>query len=175
MPAIATAPQLITTTTIDSPVGPLAAGATDEGICLLEFAGPRSESQMAALAHHYGEIQSGEHRFLDRLRVELPEYFAGRRQEFDVPIVCRGTPFQEAVWGELLRIPFGETRSYIDIARAIESPKAFRAVGRANGQNRVAILIPCHRVVNAGGSLGGYGGGLDRKQLLLDLERRASA
>ncbi len=175
MPATASMPQRITTTTIDSPVGPLTAGATDEGICLLEFAGPRSASQVKALASQYGRVQSGEHHFLDQLRAELAEYFAGQRREFDVPIICRGTPFQEAVWGELLRIPFGQTRSYIDVARAIGSPNACRAVGRTNGQNRVAILIPCHRVVNAGGSLGGYGGGLDRKQLLLDLERRAAA
>jgi O-6-methylguanine DNA methyltransferase len=174
MTATMSLPNCITASTIDSPVGPLAAGASDEGICQLEFAGPRSEAQSDGLARLFrAEIVSGEHPFLDQLRAELADYFAGRLREFTVPIVCRGTPFQEAVWGELLRIPYGETRSYLDVARSVGSPKACRAVGRANGQNRIAIVIPCHRVVNAGGALGGYGGGLDRKQLLLDLERGA--
>jgi len=175
MPAIAAASQCITIKTLDSPVGPLTAGATDEGICLLEFAGPRSDLQTNALARFFrAEVAEGNHPYLDQLETELAAYFAGRLREFTVPLVLRGTPFQESVWGELLRIPYGETRSYADIARAVCTVKASRAVGRANGQNRIAIVIPCHRVVNTGGSLGGYGGGLDRKRLLLDLERRSN-
>jgi AraC family transcriptional regulator, regulatory protein of adaptative response / methylated-DNA-[protein]-cysteine methyltransferase len=163
----------ITTTTIDSPVGPLTAGATDDGICLLEFTGPRSESQIDSLASLLSaDIADGEHPILDRLQIELDEYFGCRRRQFTLPLVVRGTPFQEKVWDELLRIPFGKTASYLDVARAIGTPKGPRAVGRANGQNRIAIVIPCHRVINAGGAIGGYGGGLDRKRLLLDLERR---
>jgi O-6-methylguanine DNA methyltransferase len=163
----------ITTSVIDSPVGPLTAGATDEGICLLEFAGPRCDMQTDALLKVFdAEIELGEHRLLDQLAGELDEYFAGKRGAFQVPLVIRGTPFQEKVWRELLRVPYGETRSYLDIARRVCTAKACRAVGRANGQNRIAIVIPCHRVVNAGGALGGYGGGLERKRFLLDLERR---
>jgi O-6-methylguanine DNA methyltransferase len=152
------------------------AGATDDGICMLEFAGVRSEGQAEALARLFrAEVVSGEHRFLDQLQDELADYFAGRRREFTVPLAIRGTTFQEAVWRELLRIPYGETRSYADVARAVGTANACRAVGAANGQNRIAIVTPCHRVVNTGGSLGGYGGGLDRKQFLLDLERRGEA
>jgi AraC family transcriptional regulator of adaptative response/methylated-DNA-[protein]-cysteine methyltransferase len=159
------------TTTLDTPLGPLVAGASDEGICLLEFAGPRYDA--AALSRQFrAPVIPGNHPHLDRLRDELTDYFAGQLSEFGVPIVVRGTPFQESVWNELLRIPFGETRSYAEIARKIGAAKACRAVGHANGQNRVAILIPCHRVIASGGTLGGYGGGLDRKQFLLDLERR---
>jgi O-6-methylguanine DNA methyltransferase len=156
-------PQTVVTTTIASPIGPLIAGATDDGICLLEFGGPRSN----------GHGTPGRHRFLDQLRSELGDYFAGALSRFTVPLVVRGTPFQETVWQALLRIPFGKTRSYADVARTIGAAKASRAVGHANGQNRICILIPCHRVIASGGSLGGYGGGLDRKQFLLDLERRA--
>ena len=105
------------------------------------------------------------------LPAELADYFAGARTTFDVPIVYPGTAFQQAVWEQLLRIPYGETRSYEDIAVAVGRPSAQRAVGMANGKNRIAIVIPCHRVVNKGGRLGGYGGGLWRKQFLLDLER----
>jgi O-6-methylguanine DNA methyltransferase len=174
MSATVTLPETITTTTIDSPAGPLTAGATDHGICLLEFAGPRSKSQTDALGRMLdSEVAIGEHPLLDQLRSELADYFAGRLQQFTVPLVILGTPFQKRVWGELRRIPFGTTRSYLDIARAVGAPKGPRAVGRANGQNRIAIVIPCHRVVNHDGALGGYGGGLDRKKSLLDLERQS--
>ena len=117
----------------------------------------------------------GDSDVLRELRRELQEYFDGRRTEFSVPLALRGTPFEQTVWSELLRIPAGETRSYQETARAIQSPKASRAVGRANGLNRIAILIPCHRVVNQNGELGGYGGGLWRKRILLDLERKTLA
>src|SRR5207237_2748973 len=99
----------------------------------------------------------------------------GTRREFHVPVTYPGSPFQRAVWEQLLRIPYGETRSYEDVARALGTAAAQRAVGRANGQNRIAILIPCHRVVNKDGRLGGYGGGLWRKQFLLELEQRGGS
>jgi O-6-methylguanine DNA methyltransferase len=117
-------------------------------------------------------VAPGRHPHLGRLRAELADFFAGALSKFTVPIVVRGTPFQEQVWRELLRIPFGKTRSYADVARSLGAPQASRAVGNANGQNRICILIPCHRVIASGGKLGGYGGGLDRKQFLLDLEGR---
>ena len=101
---------------------------------------------------------------------ELTSYFQGQPPRFSVPLIYPGTPFQRRVWEALLRIPSGQTRSYEELARAIGSPDAVRAVGRANGQNRIAILIPCHRVVNKNGELGGYGGGRWRKRHLLELE-----
>jgi len=101
---------------------------------------------------------------------ELDEYFAGERQDFSIPLDLRGTPFQLACWNALLAIPYGETRTYADIARAIGHPTAFRAVGMANNRNPIAIIVPCHRVIATGGSLCGYGGGLDLKRKLLDLE-----
>jgi AraC family transcriptional regulator of adaptative response/methylated-DNA-[protein]-cysteine methyltransferase len=108
---------------------------------------------------------------LDQLRRELEEYFAGRRREFAVDLTAPGTPFEERVWEALRTIPYGETWSYERLAQAVGSPGASRAVGSANGRNRIAILIPCHRVVNKDGRLGGYGGGLWRKEALLHLER----
>ncbi len=108
------------------------------------------------------------------IREQLAEYFAGRRQEFTVPLKLVGTPFQRSVWQELLRIPFGSTISYAELARRIGQPTASRAVGNANGRNPVSILVPCHRVIGANGQLTGYGGGIDRKQWLLEWERRAA-
>ena len=116
-------------------------------------------------------IQSFEDGNLRELRTQLSDYFAGRRRDFDLPLKYPGTPFQERVWSTLLTIPYGETWSYLQLARVIGDTKATRAVGTANGMNRIAIVIPCHRVINANGELGGYGGGLWRKRILLDLER----
>jgi methylated-DNA-[protein]-cysteine S-methyltransferase len=112
------------------------------------------------------------HPIVDRLVRELDEYFQGKRFEFTVPLdLDMGTSFQRAVWEELRNIPWGETRSYGDVAVAIDNPKAARAVGLANGANNITIIIPCHRVVHADGSLGGYSSGLDKKRVLLELER----
>jgi AraC family transcriptional regulator of adaptative response/methylated-DNA-[protein]-cysteine methyltransferase len=159
-----------------SPLGPLVAGATREGICLLEFSDRRMlETELASLKKLFAApVVPGVHPHLDRLQVELGDYFSGAARSFSVPLVSPGTPFQQRVWQQLLAIPYGETRSYQQVAAAIGAPKAVRAVGHANGLNRIAILIPCHRVLNKDGRLGGYGGGLRRKQFLLDLERRAS-
>jgi AraC family transcriptional regulator of adaptative response/methylated-DNA-[protein]-cysteine methyltransferase len=164
----------IVTAWVESPLGPLLVGATEEGICLLEFTDRRAlETQFATLRRRFAcAIVPGKQAHIDQLQEELAQYFAGTRTQFDVPVIYPGSPFQHAVWEQLLRIPYGETRSYEDVARALGAVGAQRAVGRANGQNRVAILIPCHRVVNKDGRLGGYGGGLWRKQFLLDLEQR---
>jgi len=162
---------MIVTSQIPSPIGMLSAAATDEGICLLEFE-PRTDSPEKWLSKHFGRVVvPGDHPVLEQMRKELEMYFRGKLREFRVPVVAPGTAFQESVWKALRTIPYGETCSYADIARRIRSAKAVRAVGQANGCNRVAIVIPCHRVVNSGGRLGGYGGGLWRKQYLLDLER----
>lgn len=159
--------------TIDSPIGPLLAGARDDGVCLLEFAGPeRRQAQTQRVRRLFAcDTVDGDHRWLVQLREELGAYFAGALTRFTVPLVAPGTPFQERVWSELLRIPYGETRSYESIAASVTSTRAQRAVGRTNGLNRIAIVIPCHRVVNKDGRLGGYGGGLWRKDALLGLER----
>jgi methylated-DNA-[protein]-cysteine S-methyltransferase len=102
---------------------------------------------------------------------QLDEYFAGARSDFDLPLHLDGTPFQQAVWAQLQAIPYGETISYGELARRVGNPKASRAVGLANGRNPIAVIVPCHRVIAADGTLGGYGGGPDRKTLLLELER----
>jgi AraC family transcriptional regulator of adaptative response/methylated-DNA-[protein]-cysteine methyltransferase len=162
----------VTVSWIESPLGPLVVGASDAGVCLLEFSDRRMlETQFQTLKQRFGAILPGNHPWLDQLRAELGEYFAGTRKEFTVPLVYPGSPFQVKVWSALREIGYGETRSYEQLAWAVGKPNACRAVGHANGQNRIAIVIPCHRVVNKGGKLGGYGGGLWRKQLLLNLER----
>lgn len=162
---------------VRSPLGPLVTGATDDEVCLLEFADPaRLNAQVASLRRRLrAPVVPGSHALLERLREELEGYFAGKLRRFTVPLTYPGTPFQERVWKQLLAIPYGETRSYSDVAAAVGKPDAIRAVGTANGRNPIAIVIPCHRVVNKGGGLGGYGGGLRRKQYLLDLERSAGS
>src|SRR6185436_11412222 len=116
-------------------------------------------------------VVPGSNEHLEQLHGELARYFAGSSRSFSVPLTYPGTPFQRQVWEQLLAIPYGETRSYEELAAAVGSPKAVRAVGRANGLNRISILIPCHRVINKDSRLGGYGGGLGRKQYLLNLEQ----
>ncbi len=161
---------------MESPLGPLVAGALDEGICFLEFSAPnRLKTQLDALRKKLEvPILPGDHPHLQKLKTQLFQYFQGTLKEWTVPIVVRGSSFQEKVWQALRAIPYSHTCSYEDIARSIGSAGAVRAVGRANGENRVAILIPCHRVINKSGELGGYGGGLWRKRFLLDLEKRSS-
>jgi AraC family transcriptional regulator of adaptative response/methylated-DNA-[protein]-cysteine methyltransferase len=167
----------VVTTGIDTPLGPMIAGATDEGLCLLEFADRRMlENQIKRLERLLRQpLVPGDHPHLTQVREELKQYFAGTLRTFTVPLVFRGTPFEERVWRQLIRIPYGETRSYADLATRVQAPGAQRAVGRANGMNRIAIVIPCHRVVNSDGKLGGYGGGLWRKHWLLALEARGSS
>ena len=158
---------------METPLGPMVAGASSEGICLLEFSDGRMlEAQFDRMRRRFPvPMVPGESDHLRKLRAELAEYFAGSRREFTLPLVYPGTEFECRVWTELLAIPCGETRSYQDIARRVGQPGASRAVGRANGKNRIAILIPCHRVVNHNRALGGYGGGLWRKRILLGLEK----
>jgi AraC family transcriptional regulator of adaptative response/methylated-DNA-[protein]-cysteine methyltransferase len=164
----------IMTELIETPLGELVAGANAAGVCLLEFPDEgRLKMQIAALRRHLNApIVPGQNAHLTRLRLELDEYFAGRREAFTTPLVIAGTPFQRRVWDGLRAIPYGETRTYSDLAAALGDPSAQRAVGSANGSNRIAILVPCHRVVAAGGEMGGYGGGVWRKKRLLDLEQR---
>jgi AraC family transcriptional regulator of adaptative response/methylated-DNA-[protein]-cysteine methyltransferase len=160
---------------MESPVSPILLAATEAGLCALEFVGRDNlEGQLSGLRDALRmPVVPGRNAHIERTERELAEYFAGRRREFTVPLVLVGTPFQRAVWEQLMTIPYGETRSYEDLARAVKkTPNACRAVGQANGRNRIVILIPCHRVVNKDGSLGGYGGGLWRKKFLLALEQK---
>ena len=162
---------------IESPIGPLVTAANDRGVCLLEFTDRRMlEAQFTALKRLFDcAVVPGENEHLTQLRTELRSYFEGKLQRFSVPLVYPGSPFQVRVWDALLQIPYGETCSYEELARRIGAGPAQRAVGHANGLNRIAIVIPCHRVVNKNGKLGGYGGGLWRKQHLLDLESSSQA
>jgi len=157
---------------LPSPLGPLLAAATERGLCMLEFADRKKlPNQAADLTRWYNQpVIPGTHRFIEQTRTELEEYFAGTRKEFRVPLDHRGTEFQESVWAELARIGYGETISYEELANRIGRPGAQRAVGLANGRNRIPIIVPCHRVIQKNGQLRGYGGGLWRKQFLLDLE-----
>lgn len=159
---------------LTTPLGPMIAAATDEGVCLLEFADRRSlESQLERLHKRLGcVVTPGTNDHLAKLETELNGYFEGTLRRFTVPVLAPGTPFQEAVWKQLSTIPYGHTSSYDRLARDVGRPAARRAVGRANGDNRVAIVIPCHRVIRSDGQLCGYGGGLWRKRFLLEHERR---
>ena len=162
---------------LQSPLGPLVAGATSLGVCLLEFSDrPMLQTQLATLRKLFNSpAVPGMNDHLRQLDSQLGDYFAGKLRTFSVPLVYPGTSFQTRVWDELLRIPYGQTRSYEELAIAVGLPSGQRPVGRANGQNRVAIVIPCHRVVRKNGQLGGYGGGLRRKQFLLELEKRTAS
>ncbi|MCP4228927.1 MAG: methylated-DNA--[protein]-cysteine S-methyltransferase [bacterium] len=149
-------------------------GVTERGVCLCEFAdrGGFEKIKTRVEKRNKAEMIRGGNDILNQLEDELKRYLDGSLREFSVALDLQGTPFQKEVWRQLLKIPYGETRSYGDIAKELGKPGAARAVGRANGENYVAIIVPCHRVIEAGGGLRGYGGGLDRKKYLLDLESR---
>lgn len=163
---------LIAVTRILTPLGPMLAGATARGVCLLEFIDRRMlETQVKTLRRRLkAELVPGTNEHFEALNLQIAEYFAGTRTEFDLPLILTGTPFQQEVWQGLREIPYGETRSYGEQAANLGRPHAVRAVARANGENRIAIIIPCHRVVGKDGRLTGYGGGLWRKRYLLDHE-----
>lgn len=165
------------TTRFLTPLGPMIAAATDRGVCLLEFTDRRMlETQIKRLHDRlHCKFVPGENEHLSKLGHQLDEYFSGKRREFQIDLVLAGSEFQRTVWECLQRIPYGRTWSYERLAREVGNPKARRAVGGANGKNRLAILIPCHRVVRADGSLCGYGGGVWRKRYLLDLEKSNTA
>lgn len=167
----------IVTSLMHTPLGPMLAGTTDAGICLLEFTDrPMLPTQLRTLQRRLGRsIVAGRHPHLDHLQEQLDAYFAGRRHSFDMPLVAPGSPFQERAWSELLGIRLGETMSYEQLADCVGRSGAQRAVGTANGANRIALLIPCHRVIRKNSDLGGYGGGRWRKEWLLAHERGMAA
>lgn len=161
----------VTVRRIETPIGPMTLGATRDALVLADFSErPMMPAQLASVRRRIGPMMEGDAPLLDRAEAQLAEYFAGTRRSFDLPLDAPGSAFQERVWDELRRIPYGETISYRELAMRVDAPRASRAVGRANGSNRLAVIIPCHRVIAAGGGLGGYGGGLPAKRFLLDLE-----
>jgi methylated-DNA-[protein]-cysteine S-methyltransferase len=150
---------------MDSPVGPLRIVADDHAILEVSFHG---RGTFPASPHPSGE----EPEVIGQAMNQIKEYFEGSRREFDFAMSPGGTDFQVKVWNELLRIPYGSTISYLELAKRLGDPKCIRAAASANGKNPIAIVIPCHRVVGSNGDLVGYGGGLPRKKMLLDLEGR---
>ncbi len=164
--------QHMLTAKMHSPLGQLIIVGDEDAVCMVEFCDRRNfEKQMQSLRKYYGaEIASGETAPMRAMRGELEKYFAGELRSFSTPIKFAGSPLQQCVWAALLAVPYAETRSYAHLARAIERPTAVRAVARAVGENRLAIVLPCHRIVGADGRLTGYSGGLTRKRFLLDLE-----
>lgn len=165
--------EVVDITRLETPLGPMFACADKSGICLLEFTDRKMlESEFKDLSRRLNAtIIQGKNKYFDWLKRELKEYFNGDRKEFTVPLYTPGSEFQVKVWDQLKTIPYGETRSYKEQATAIGKPEAVRAVANANGMNRIAILIPCHRVIGSDGKLTGYGGGVWRKKYLIDLER----
>ncbi len=161
-------------TSLSSPMDDMIAGASDKGICFLEWHNrggvPRILERVRKRYKCEVEETTSVNAFLEQLKVELAEYFDGNRSKFDVALDPKGSPFQLKVWAELLRIPYGKTRSYGEMAERLGKPGGARAVGRANGSNYISIIIPCHRVIESDGGLGGYGGKIWRKKRLLELE-----
>ncbi|MFY0543661.1 methylated-DNA--[protein]-cysteine S-methyltransferase [Brevibacillus sp. H7] len=160
-------------TVMNSPIGPLLLASTEEGLCFIEFG--EEEIALPNLQRwcrktFLGAVPIPDDEMNRAAKQQLEEYLAGTRTAFDLPIRLYGTPFQKAVWTELTRIPYGETRSYKDIALSIGAVKAVRAIGGANNRNPIPIVVPCHRVIGSNGALVGYGGGLAIKEHLLKLE-----
>ena len=149
---------------VPSPVGPLRVAASDAGLHAIQFPGNRHPVKQCT------PWQPGDHPLLRQTQAQLDAYFAGRLQVFDLPLAPHGTAFQRQVWQALAQIPFGQTWSYLQLARQVGRPTATRAVGAANGRNPLPIVLPCHRVIGANGALTGFGGGLPTKAFLLTLE-----
>jgi AraC family transcriptional regulator of adaptative response/methylated-DNA-[protein]-cysteine methyltransferase len=165
--------SVLTARWLETPLGAMLALADDRGLHLLDFVDRRGLERALVMLQKrlHARVLPGEHSYLDQIERELRDYFDGTLKQFATPVVLTGSPFQQRVWTGLQAIPSGATRSYAELAKMIGQPSAVRAVGRANGDNRLSIIVPCHRVIGADGSLTGYGGGLPRKQKLLDLER----
>jgi O-6-methylguanine DNA methyltransferase len=170
------ATQILYWATVPGPIGPCVVMATENGVCWTGTPGTTPDMGFAWVRRKLPierMVEGEKIGPLEKAVDELTHYLAGERVQFNCPLDLHGTAFQVAVWKELLRIPYGETRSYLDIAQAIGRPAAVRAVGAANGANPIAIIVPCHRVIGSNGSLTGYGGGLPAKEWLLALEKDA--
>ena len=168
--------NIIATTVIQTPLGDMFCAATYKGVCLLSFFGEENlENQIQKVQEFFNaEAIPAHNKYFECLQKELDEYFQGKRVDFTTPLQLVGTPFQQDVWKILMHIPYGDTISYKEEAQLLKKPKAVRAVGTANGKNMISILIPCHRVVRSNKTLGGYAGGIDKKQSLLELENNYS-
>lgn len=165
---------------IKTPLGDMIACASENGVCFLDFVDRKNfeklfYSMVNKLDGEIIELLNKESKkpydIIIRLEKELNEYFSGKRKEFTVPLITTGTEFQNKVWDELIRIPYGKTISYKEEAERINQKNAFRAVANANGKNKLSIIIPCHRVIANNGKLSGYGGGIDKKEFLISLEK----
>ena len=161
---------------LDTPVGKMLLGATEKGLCLFDFQYRKSIDKILSRIefHANDKFTVHDHPIFSSLVFQVEEYFGGNRKEFELQLDLLGTPFQINVWNALIQIPFGETRSYEEHAIFLGNEKAIRAVAGANGENGLAIIVPCHRVIGKNGSLTGYGGGLPTKKWLLDHERKIS-
>ena len=157
---------------IQTPLGEMLAIKTEKGLCMLEFLDGKSTEKQVKELESLGDILEKEDVFFEQLERELNDYFEGNLTQFTIPFDFIGTDFQKKVWNELVKIPFGETKSYKEQAIAVGDLLAIRAVANANGKNKIAILVPCHRVIGSDGSLTGYAGGKKRKQFLLELESK---
>lgn len=168
--------SIINMTEISTPLGPMLAGATSEGVCLLEFTNRiRLEKEFIDLQKLLSAVMvAGRNQHLDQLENELSEYFKGERKIFSVPLHTPGNEFSQSVWKSLLKIPYGKTCSYKEQAEMMNNPKAIRAIASTNGRNRLAIIIPCHRVIGSNGTMTGYAAGVDKKKWLLKFERNNS-
>ncbi len=169
--------QIVNITRIETDLGLMIAGATERGICMFEFADYKQiELELRQLSETFqAPLVQGENPHFDTLRTQLAEYFRGGRRQFDIPLDLAGTDFQKQVWLGLLEIPYGETTTYARQAALLGRPNSVRAVAGANGKNKISILLPCHRVIGADGTLTGYGGGIWRKKKLLEFEREQLA
>jgi len=166
--------QILVHTKTETPLGELDILAVDRGICLIEF-DVRTDlnDEITSLEKHFeATVSFGENRHTLEIKRQLREYFDGKRKVFSVPTVLVGTDFQTKVWNELKKVPYGATRTYKEQSLALGDLKAIRAVAKANGSNKIAIVIPCHRIIGTDGKLTGYAGGIDRKRYLLNLERK---
>jgi O-6-methylguanine DNA methyltransferase len=161
---------------LDTPYGKMVAAVSEKGLCLFDFMYRYTiEKIIANVEQSTGEkMTEAYHPLFDAVLQQIGEYHTGRRKNFDLPLHLAGTPFQVRVWEALLTIPYGETRTYEQQTRLLGDEKAIRAVASANGKNGIAIIVPCHRVIGKDGSLTGYGGGIARKKMLLELERKYS-
>lgn len=166
--------QIVNVTCIETDLGLMIAAATGKGICMFEFADYKLlELELKQLVATFNApLVQGENPYFDTLREQLTQYFKGERKEFDIPLDLAGTEFQKEVWLGLLQIPYGHTTTYGKQAELLGKPTAVRAVANANGKNKISIILPCHRVVGADGTLTGYGGGIWRKKKLLELEQK---
>lgn len=166
--------KILKSSWFNTQLGSMLVIADEEGIYLLEFAERKGlDKEIKKLKNTLrAKVVPSRNKWMDLVEQEISEYFAGKLRKFNTPIYLMGSSFQKAVWQELMKIPYGETRSYMQQAHSVNMPKSYRAVANANGSNQLAIIVPCHRIINNNGNLGGYGGGISRKKWLIEHEKR---